>query len=524
MTNQNQNLCFPPKAPLNADLLSALYKVQETLYVDSRGNLVEPGNGDLKGVIPAVSPSDFGSADFKNAYGLKYAYVGGAMVAGITSVRMVEALAAEGFLGVFGSSGLPPAVVEDKIVALKNSLGGKCFGACLINSPHDPGWEEAVVEIYLKHDLPMIEASAFMQLSLPLLRYRLTGLTRLPDGSIRAPHKVMAKVSRVELGKRFFGPAPEKLVKELVLRGWITPGEAELSAGVPVAGDVTAEADSGGHTDFRPAVALWPSMINLAAELSQKYNYAEPLRVGAAGGIGTPWALLAAQIMGADYFVTGSINQSCLESGLPAGGRELLGRASPTDVLQGPAADMFELGARVQVLKFGTLYAMRAQRLADAYKRSSSLDDLSPEDRDFMETNIFKAPLAQIWEETKAYFQQHDPTQIDKAEADPKHKMALVFRWYLGQSTRWAINGLEDRRPDWQIFCGPAQGAFNEWARGTALEEVANRKTVDLALNLLYGAAVLKRFDWARMLGVLPPTVSVELKPQTAAGLAARLT
>ncbi len=38
-------------------------------------------------------------------------------------------------------------------------------------------------------------------------------------------------------------------------------------------------------------------------------------RIGAAGGISTPWAAAAALAMGAAYLVTGSVNQSCVEAG-----------------------------------------------------------------------------------------------------------------------------------------------------------------------------------------------------------------
>jgi trans-AT polyketide synthase, acyltransferase and oxidoreductase domains len=44
--------------------------------------------------------------------------------------------------------------------------------------------------------------------------------------------------------------------------------------------------------------------------------------------------------------------------------------------------------------------------------------------------------------------------------------MALVFRWYLGQSPVWANQGDADRKIDYQIWCGPAMGAFNEWVQG----------------------------------------------------------
>jgi len=36
-------------------------------------------------------------------------------------------------------------------------------------------------------------------------------------------------------------------------------------------------------------------------------------------------------------------------------------------------------------------------------------------------------------------------------------------------------------------------GAFNEWARGSFLESVAQRKVVTVAYNILFGAAVLQR-------------------------------
>jgi PfaD family protein len=277
---------------------------------------------------------------------------------------------------------------------------------------------------------------------------------------------------------------------------------------------LTAEADSGGHTDFRPALTLWPAMAAAAREATAKHGYSTPLRVGAAGGLATPWGILAARDAGADYFVTGSINQSCLESGLSPAGRDLLAKAGQAGVAPGPAADMFELGARVQVLKFGTLYAMRAQKLAELYRQCGSLEALPVAERENLETQVFKAPLAEIWDRTRRFFLDREPAQAERAERDPKHKMALVFRWYLGQASRWAIAGEEDRRADWQIFCGPAQGAFNEWAKGTPYEKAENRRVMDLALNLMHGAAVLARRGLAQTLGVVPFGPAPEMKPR----------
>ena len=501
------------------EIYARLDDPSQTLYFRADGQLWTPtglntGEADLVAVIPAFPPAAFGSPAFRAEHGLALAYVGGAMVGGISSRAMVRALAEGGALGVFGSSGLAPARVEEEMAALNRELAGRPFGACLIHTPQDPAWEERMTEIFLEHEVRIIEASAFMQLTPHLVRYRLKGAKRRPDGTVFLPNRILAKVSRVELARRFFAPPPEKLVRAAVERGWLTPAEAELAPLVPLAGDLTAEADSGGHTDFRPALTLWPAMAAAAREATALHGYAAPLRVGAAGGLGTPWALLAAQEAGADYFVTGSINQSCLESGLAPAARELLAKAGQADMAPGPAADMFELGARVQVLKFGTLFAMRAQKLAELYRQYTGLENLPDADRENLETQIFKAPLAEIWAQTRKFFLDHEPAQAEKAEKDPRHKMALVFRWYLGQASRWAINGVEDRRADWQIFCGPAQGAFNEWAKGTIYEKAENRRVMDLALNLFHGAGVLARRGMAQALGVLPPGPSRSLAPR----------
>jgi hypothetical protein len=83
-----------------------------------------------------------------------------------------------------------------------------------------------------------------------------------------------------------------------------------------------------------------------------------------------------------------------------------------------------------------------------------------------------------------------DTVQAERAARDPKHRMALVFRWYLGLSSRWANAGEPSRRVDYQVWCGPAMGAFNEWTRGSYLQDWRNRRVADVARNLLWGRCV----------------------------------
>jgi len=91
--------------------------------------------------------------------------------------------------------------------------------------------------------------------------------------------------------------------------------------------------------------------------------------------------------------------------------------------------------------------------------------------------------------------------------------MALVFRSYLGQSSNWANTGEPSRKIDYQIWCGPAIGAFNQWVKGSFLESAHNRKIVVIALNILLGAAIVTRRQWLRQQGIFLPDVPTRIEP-----------
>jgi PfaD family protein len=140
-----------------------------------------------------------------------------------------------------------------------------------------------------------------------------------------------------------------------------------------------------------------------------------------------------------------------------------------------------------------------------------------------LEKTYFRTTVDEVWNQTQAFFRQRDPSQIERANRDPRHKMALVFRWYLGQSSRWANAGEPSRKIDYQVWCGPAMGAFNEWTRGSYLEPAKHRTVVTVALNILYGAAVLLRASGLRYQGVRLPTGCPRVTPLDPAELEARL-
>ena len=53
--------------------------------------------------LPMCPPAALGDPGFRRDYGLDYAYLGGSMANGISSVNFVEALGRAGMLGFFGS-------------------------------------------------------------------------------------------------------------------------------------------------------------------------------------------------------------------------------------------------------------------------------------------------------------------------------------------------------------------------------------------------------------------------------------
>jgi trans-AT polyketide synthase/acyltransferase/oxidoreductase domain-containing protein len=50
--------------------------------------------------------------------------------------------------------------------------------------------------------------------------------------------------------------------------------------------------------------------------MMKKYQYHKKIRIGAAGGIGTPEAAAVAYMLGAEFIMTGSINQCTVEAEL----------------------------------------------------------------------------------------------------------------------------------------------------------------------------------------------------------------
>nr|QNR09259.1 polyketide synthase subunit B [Aurantiochytrium sp.] len=488
-------------------LRAKLLELNSTLMlgVNANGDLVEASPSEASIVVPKCDIKDLGSRAFMETYGVSAPMYTGAMAKGIASAEMVIAAGKRGILGSLGAGGLPIATVRKALEAIQAELPKGPYAVNLIHSPFDSNLEKGNVDLFLEKGVTVVEASAFMTLTPQLVRYRAAGLSRAADGSTVIKNRVIGKVSRTELAAMFIRPAPENLLEKLLKSGEITQEQAALARTVPVADDIAVEADSGGHTDNRPIHVILPLIVNLRDRLHKECGYPAHLRVrvGAGGGIGCPQAAIATFNMGAAFIVTGTVNQMSKQAGTCDTVRKQLSQATYSDICMAPAADMFEEGVKLQVLKKGTMFPSRANKLYELFVKYDSFESMAPGELERVEKRIFKKSLSEVWEETKDFYinRLQNPEKIERAERDPKLKMSLCFRWYLGLASFWANAGIPDRAMDYQVWCGPAIGSFNDFIKGTYLDPaVANEypDVVQINLQILRGACFLRRLEAVR--------------------------
>ena len=215
-----------------------------------------------------------------------------------------------------------------------------------VNRPH---LEDELTDLLLESGVRTVEASAFMEVTPALVRYRAKGLEAADGNHIAANNRIIAKVSRPEVAAQFLAAAPERIVARLVESGALSADEAELLRHVPMADAICVESDSGGHTDQGRPFTLIPAMVRLRDAAAESFPRFGRIHVGAGGGIGTPEAAAAVFVLGAEFIVTGSVNQCTVEAGTSDVVKDMLEGMGVNDTAYAPSGEMFELGSKVQV-------------------------------------------------------------------------------------------------------------------------------------------------------------------------------
>ena len=417
----------------------------------------------VEDVAAGPTAESLGSRAFRERYEVRLAYAAGSMHFGISSVALVQRMAQARLLGFYGAAGLSLDRIDDDLAHLRSRLtDGECFGANLTAERS----ERELVDIYLRHRVTCVEASGYLKPTLPLVRYRLAGIARRADGSPSVPNRVLLKTPRVDIAQRFLQPPPTALVVELQRQGALTDEQVALAARVPLASDICAQAAGGGHTSRQSAAVLLPDFCQLRKQTDAS------VAIGLAGGIGTPAAAASAFLLGADFVLTGSVNQCTVEAGTSELAKDLLQSMGVHDTRHVPAPN-FE--SEVQVLRKGVLFAARANKLRELYQRHAALADLDEQTVAQLEDRIFRRPLSDI------------AAQVD--ENDQRAHLRQTLGWYLEHSIELAVAGDRDRKMDFQIYCGPALGAFNRHVAGTSLGSWRTRHVDQIASLLMDGAA-----------------------------------
>ncbi|HEY7143733.1 MAG TPA: ACP S-malonyltransferase [Streptosporangiaceae bacterium] len=440
-----------------------------------------------------------GSAAFRAEYRLRLAYLAGGLGLGVSGPELLLALASDGLLGFLGTAGRTLTEVEADLRALAPAAGG--FGISLPAGLAGPAQVAALVEAGLRHNVAVAEVTGHAGVTAELIRWRFSGARRGPDGRYAAARGLLAKVGRAGQAAAFLRPAPADLTARLCAAGTLTEEEAAAAAGLPVADAVCAETGSGWLAGGDSGAALLAAVLAARDQAAARYGPGYQAWVGSSGGIGSPAAVASAFLSGADFVLTGSVNQCSAEARTSDAVKDLLAGAGPDDTEQAPAGELFELGGRTRVLaRRGTLFAARAAALQHAYRvhagpgagpgpaSGQGLAGLDPRLRRDLAGRYFGKPLEEVTSEVR---DRLTGAERDRADREPRYLMARVFGAYFTLAYRAALAGDPAHRLNYQIPCGPAMGAFNQCVQGTPLADWRRRTVTDIAQFLMAGAAGL---------------------------------
>ena len=436
----------------------------------------------------SIQPENLGNPLFQERYRCKWSYFSGSMYKKIASEELVIRMSKAKLLSFFGSAGLFPGELKASIQRIQSQLDpNEPYGMCLISNIHNTAYEMQQVELFIRYQIPVIEVAAFATISPPLAYCRVKGLSQA-QGKIIIPRRLIGKCSRLEVARMFLSPPPLSLIQQLLESKLISAQEAELSQKIPMMDDLAVEADSGGHTDQGTAFSLIPAITSLRNQMMQKYQYKESILVGCGGGIGTPQAIIAAFQLGAEFIFTGSINQCTVESGAHPVVKDLLSTVSIHDVTTAPAGDMFEIGAKVQVVKKNTQFPERANKLYQLFMQYGCLEAIPVSIKKELEKHYFKRTIEEVWKEVCDYKQKRNPQQLQEAQENDRLHLRLIFQWYFAHSNAVTFAGNIEEKDNFQIHCGPALGSFNQWVQGTLYQDWKSRHVVEIT-ELLFTQA-----------------------------------
>ncbi|WP_340201865.1 ACP S-malonyltransferase [Ascidiimonas sp. W6] len=432
-----------------------------------------------------------GNSDFRKKYHLRYAYLVSGLQGGIVSPQMLKELRSNNILCFIGTSFISIGEIENIIKTSKENKFSTPYGLTIMFDQLINFKEREILKLATEYHIHHIEAIGYLQPSIDLVRYKLSQISETDEGLIVSKNKIFARVSRPEIAKLYLAPPSSEIIDQLLEEGSITQKQANQASRIAIADELIIENNSGWNYIEYSTEVLLPLITQLRDELYQKHRFGYKAGIGVAGDIGTSYSASTAFLLGADFIVTDTINFCSKESNLSPNAKQLLQEVSIQDIEFAPSFNQFEIGGKIKTLRKGVFFPARANILYDLYKNNQSILDIDEKTKEKLENRYFGKSLDEVWHEAQSCICFNNTSLIKKAENNPKYKMALIFRWYSWKGWTSAINGDHAHKVNYQIFCSPALGAFNQWVSNTEMEKWDERSSSSIAEKIMIEATVL---------------------------------
>jgi trans-AT polyketide synthase/acyltransferase/oxidoreductase domain-containing protein len=426
-----------------------------------------------------------GNAEFSKKYRTKYNYAVGGMGHGISGVDFVVKSCNEGILSFLGANCVDLDVIGSMIDQVKHKINSDTlFGVNITENYFEPQNTKDLINLCTEKGVRVIEASNFMTVTKELVRYKISGIGLDAEGSVTG-NAIIAKVSNTNVAREFLKPPSDSILNELLNEKAITKDEFDIAGKIPVADDVCIVGDCAYETEKGNLLTMLPEVLDVAEKIYKENLLVAKSRIGAAGSIGSGRTILALHYMGAEFFMTGSVNECTKEADIPDDVKDMLVKTNVNDFTYAPSENMFELNRFVQVLKKGVFFPSRANMLKSVYDTVNSIDDISGEIKLYIEDKLLQCGFDNYFAKIKL-----TENQIKLANSNSKYKMAIIFKQYLHEASDKALFSKDRDKDvvDFQVYCGTAIGTANERLKDSKINDWKMRNTANIAEVLMQDA------------------------------------
>lgn len=453
----------------------------ESFLTNKKENMTVPDIDKNKKSATKIVKKNLESQDFKTYLNLKYPYVCNSMYYNIVSPEMIIKLSNSGMLGFLGTSMRSLFEIREDINIIRREVNEATFGLGIVHNKNTKV-EDEVFQFLLDEDIKIIEISDYLTVTKNIVKYKLKGINKHNTETETQKHYIMAKVARIETAELFLKPAPTKIIEELIEEGEITTEESICGRNEPIADFISVITENDIHVSSPSNFMLFNEISKLSLEIQEKYGYIRKPFIGIEGGIGNPLAIANAFFIGADYVVTGSINQCSNQARISESVKDILQTLDIHDCESVPDLENMELGVMVNVVRKSTLFPARINKLYDLYRRYNSLDEIDSDILASLESRVFKESIEEFCKDSEKFF---DEAELNTMRKSRKGKILQIVKSYYYQALKNAIKGNEERKIDYCIRCNPTMGLFNRWAKGKDIESWVNRDVDVIGMMML---------------------------------------